>query len=217
MPSQEKGIRPSNALPYEIYGDGKLSADKKTFEIFLEAKNNIFGENTAGVPFMLYSNNYKGQDMLVTSYAVLRGDSIKDSWNIDDFKNSNYHIILHGANGFLREFIGNNDDPRVTISCTYQYDAADSKKLTGNIEINLHNEGNANTIEITDHYTKASKTKSIALSTSASVVLDLTKTYGWYDFTVKVKGNNSFEKRYAGRVETGKESFTDPMMGRVIV
>jgi phospholipase C len=30
---------------------------------------------------------------------------------------------------------------------------------------------------------------------------------------VKIKGNNLFEKRYAGRVETGKESFTDPMMG----
>jgi phospholipase C len=48
------------------------------------------------------------------------------------------------------------------------------------------------------------------------MVLDLIKTYGWYDFTVKVKGNDSFEKRYAGRVETGKESFTDPMMGGVV-
>jgi len=214
MVSQEKGIRPSNALSYEIYADGKLSADKKTFEIFFEAKNNIFGENTAGVPFMVYAR--KKDDMTVTSYAVLPGDSLKNSWAIHDFENSNYHFEVHGPNGFFREFIGNNNDPLVNISCTYQHDAADSKKLTGNIEINLQNEGNANSIEITDHYTKSTQTKSLDASASSSVVLDLNKTYGWYDFTVTVKGNSTFEKRYAGRVETGKESFTDPAMGRLV-
>jgi len=214
MVSQEKGIRPSNALSYEIYADGKLSADKKTFEIFFEAKNNIFGENTAGVPFMVYAR--KKDDMTVTSYAVLPGDSLKNSWAIHDFENSNYHFEVHGPNGFFREFIGNNNDPLVNISCTYQHDAADSKKLTGNIEINLQNEGNANSIEITDHYTKSTQTKLLDASASSSVVLDLNKTYGWYDFTVTVKGNSTFEKRYAGRVETGKESFTDPAMGRLV-
>jgi len=202
----------------EIYSDGKLSPDKKTLEIFFEAKTNIFGENTAGVPFLAYAvNNFKQQDMAVTSYAVLPGDSIKDSWNVQDFPNGNYHIAVHGPNGFLREFIGNDNDLGINISCTYQHAITDTKKLTGNIEINLQNEGNTNTIEITDHYTKTSQTKSLDASASSSVVLDLNKTYGWYDFTLKVKDNKSFEKRYAGRIETGKESFTDPIMGGVMV
>jgi len=50
-----------------------------------------------------------------------------------------------------------------------------------------------------------------------SIVLDLNKNFNWYDFSVKVKGNGTFEKRYAGHVEAGKESRTDPLMGRVIV
>jgi phospholipase C len=209
MPAQEKGIRPSNALPYEIYVDGKLSSDKKSFEIFFEAKNNIFGEDTAGVSFLVYAR--KKDDMHVTSYAVLPGDNIKNSWNINDFENSNYHISVHGPNGFFREFKGNNDDPLINIACNYQHEVNDPKKLTGNIEINFQNENNKNTIEINDHYTKTTQ------NISSIIVLDLSKTYGWYDFTVKIKGNNLFEKRYAGRVETGKESFTDPMMGGMMI
>jgi len=208
MPLQEKGVRPSNALPYEIYVDGKLSGDKKSFEIFFEAKKNIFAENAAGVPFLVYAR--KKDDVHVTSYTVLPGDSVKDSWNVNDFENGNYDISVHGPNGFFREFKGNNNDPLVNVVCNYQHDANDPKKLTGNIEINFQNEGKTNAIEITDHYTKATR------NISSTIVLDLSKNYGWYDLTVKIKGNSSFEKRYAGRVETGKESFTDPMMGGVM-
>jgi len=123
---------------------------------------------------------------------------------------------VHGPNGFFREFSGNSNDPIINISCVYQHSNEDAKKLTGNIEINVSNEGNVNTVEIIDHYTNNTQTKTLNASASATMVLDLIKTYGWYDFTVKVKGNDSFEKRYAGRVETGKESFTDPMMGGVV-
>jgi len=31
-----------------------------------------------------------------------------------------------------------------------------------------------------------------------------------------VAGSEAFEKRYAGRVETGNASYTDPFMGKVI-
>ncbi|MEZ4903534.1 MAG: hypothetical protein R2822_18105 [Spirosomataceae bacterium] len=47
------------------------------------------------------------------------------------------------------------------------------------------------------------------------VILDLTTSFGWYDFSVKVAGFEAFEQRFAGRVETGKASFSDPLMGRV--
>ena len=44
--------------------------------------------------------------------------------------------------------------------------------------------------------------------------LDLQKSHGWYDFTVKAEGIES-AARFAGHVETGRSSFTDPLMGRV--
>lgn len=40
---------------------------------------------------------------------------------------------------------------------------------------------------------------------------DLNKTGMWYDFTVK-SNCLSFERRLMGRMETGKESITDPAM-----
>lgn len=38
MPPQESGIRQSCALPYELYADGKLNADKTAFEIKIRSE-----------------------------------------------------------------------------------------------------------------------------------------------------------------------------------
>jgi phospholipase C len=48
-----------------------------------------------------------------------------------------------------------------------------------------------------------------------SIVMNLAKQYGWYDFTVKQVGTRT-EVRYAGRVETGRSSYSDPAMGDLI-
>jgi phospholipase C len=47
------------------------------------------------------------------------------------------------------------------------------------------------------------------------IVLDLSKSYNWYDTSIKVNGKNTFEKRFAGRAETGEPGKSDPFMGRV--
>jgi hypothetical protein len=36
----------------------------------------------------------------------------------------------------------------------------------------------------------------------------------WYDFNVTIAGVDPFLRRLAGRVETGKSGFSDPVMGR---
>jgi phospholipase C len=52
---------------------------------------------------------------------------------------------------------------------------------------------------------------------SGIIIRDLSKSYGWYDFSVKFRNpGSSFEKRYAGRVETGKHGYSDPFMGRML-
>jgi len=45
------------------------------------------------------------------------------------------------------------------------------------------------------------------------IILDSRRHSGWYDRSLRVEGIEGFEKRYAGRVETGKESISDPAMG----
>ncbi|MNT56221.1 Non-hemolytic phospholipase C precursor [compost metagenome] len=37
----------------------------------------------------------------------------------------------------------------------------------------------------------------------------------WYDFAVACEGYAAFQRRFAGRMETGKDLISDPAMGQV--
>ena len=41
----------------------------------------------------------------------------------------------------------------------------------------------------------------------------LERSAHWYDFTVLVRGLPAFRRRFAGRVETGSDSLSDPALG----
>lgn len=215
---QEKGIRPSTALPYELYADAQLNANSNTLEISFAAANQAFGKKAAGAPFTVYApGKYKGEDMHVWSYAVSAGDRLQDSWQLGDFNEGHYHLQVHGPNGFFREFTGNGKDPKVSVKCVYAHAAGNPQKLSGQLLLKLvNNSSTIQTFEITDNaYRTGGRTQLIKAGGSKDVLLDLSKSFGWYDCSVKVKGASLFEQRFAGRVETGKTSFTDPFMGRV--
>ena len=145
---------------------------------------------------------------------AVAGDSLTDEFELIDFENSKYHISVYGPNGFFREFKGNQNDP-LAVTCGYQLRDG---KPTGNIELKIKNNGAKKyTIEIKDNAYKAkATTKAIDKGTEATVILNLLKSYNWYDFSIRIKEIAGLEKRYAGHVETGKESKSDPYMGRVI-
>ena len=213
MPQQEKGTRPATPLPYQLYADGKISDDGHSFKIKFEARNEVFGASAAGSPFNVYT---PGKDTAPRNYAVKAGGQLIDAWTLPS--NENYHLQVYGPNGFFREFLGNGNDPALDIALEYQRAAAAKKSLTGNVEIKLRNTGKQKlTVEVTDNaYKGKAQTKVINPGMQASVMVELSKSSGWYDLSVKVKGQNDFEKRYAGRVETGRTSITDPLMGRVV-
>jgi phospholipase C len=48
------------------------------------------------------------------------------------------------------------------------------------------------------------------------VQLSLERTRGWYDLVVTVQGDPEFAYRYAGHLETGEPSISDPGMGGLI-
>lgn len=214
MPEQEKGIRSSCALPYEVYAHGKQDDAHKSFEITLQAGNEIFGERAAGVPFNMYDLAH----FAVRNYAVAAGEQLTDNWTLPD--DGSYHFCVYGPNGFLREFSGSKDDPAFMAGCGYERKKTNRKKLTGNIELQLHNLDNAAacTVEIRDNaYRNKTIARTLRPGASAKVILDLKRSFGWYDFTVGLQGNEHFARRCAGRVETGEAGFSDPVMGRVNV
>ncbi|CAG4998328.1 hypothetical protein DYBT9275_01978 [Dyadobacter sp. CECT 9275] len=222
MPKQEKGTRPSLPLPYELYAEGSLNTDKKAFEIKFNAGNDIFGKQSAGSPFVVYSNGkYDDADVRIRNYAVKAGDQLEDSWPLNDFDNQQYHLKVYGPNGFFREFSGDGNTTVPVISCRYQLDK--NKKPTGKIELHISLPAVAGkaTVTIKDNAYKAkNQSRTIQGGTGTSngetVILTLDKSHNWYDFTVRMEGNTRFFQRYAGHVETGRESQSDPLMGQVI-
>src|SRR6185312_11997669 len=225
LPQQEPGVKPSCALPYQLYADGKLSDDKQTLELIFSAKNEIFGKSTSGSPFnVLFPGKYasKGtfENVGSRSYAVTAGSNVAESFPIASFENAVYHLRIYGPNGFFRELSGTANDPDLSIVCEYERPEKLLKTLSGNLDLKILNQQSYQ-IEIRDNAYKNKPIKKILSANAAGngnghgLILNLNKSFGWYDFSVFIKGFDHFERRYAGHVETGKESFTDPAMGKV--
>lgn len=224
LSSQEKGIRPSNALPYELYADAVMTGP--TFELNMTAGNAVHGKLAAGSPFNVYLRNtkidsgarkYSGDksNMLVATYTVKAGDTLRQGFPIAPiFIDGKYEIDVVAPNGFYRSFRGDSKPHSVVVRTAYESKGA---ALTGNVAVKLRNVSKQPvTVQVQDNsYKTASVSKKIAPGAEESVVLDLSKQHGWYDFTVKTVGSVA-ESRYAGRVETGKASFSDPLMGGVV-
>jgi phospholipase C len=213
---QESGIRPSCALPYELYAEGALSSDGMSFELRMTAANKVHGANAAGAPFNVYLRNLSGdtdKGTRAATYAVKSGDTWRQQFPLALFVDSRYSIEVHAPNGFYRSFTG--DAASHALQVRTEYDK-NSGGLTGDMRIHLRNQGATPiTVAVKDvSYKSGATTKAIKPGQEESVLLHLKQSHGWYDFTIKTEGSQA-ELRYAGRVETGRPGFSDPLMGGI--
>ncbi|NNV55330.1 phosphocholine-specific phospholipase C [Limnovirga soli] len=224
MPQQEKGIRPACALPYELYADGNINAAKNQFSIDLKAGNTLIS-NAAGAPFTIYAmGNYlqadkKGYEPLHNrSYALAPGTNVSDQWLIPNFEHQQYCLSVYGPNGFYRLFRGDANDADIDIKCLYQ--TANGNKPGDSLHVAFAISNNGNTVLkllVKDNaYKNADRNIVLQAKSQHLSALDVNASHGWYDFSITIEGNNGFEKRYAGHIENGKPSFTDPLMGQVV-
>lgn len=216
LPRQEKGTRPSCALPYELSVDGSLSADRKSLTLRLAAGKAVFGARAAGAPFHAYAPGNAKVEGSVRAYAVTAGDRLEDAWALSGFDGGGYHLCVHGPNGFFREFKGTGDEALLEVALE---PARDGTGLSGNAVLRLANrESRVIEVTIEDAGYGAAK-RSVKLQAAGGkgdhveMALNLSGSKGWYDVRVRMEGVAQFERRFAGRLETGKESITDPVIG----
>ena len=228
LPRQEKGIRPACALPYELSVEGSLEPERKSFLIHFAAGRELFGPTSAGAPFHAYApgkmrvaGGERGrlEAGRTWAYAVKAGDRIQDSWNLEDFADGVYHLRVHGPNGFYREFRGAADDPGVDITTEL---ARTGGTPTGDLVVRLFSRDTRRPwVVLIEDVSYGGKIRRIPLAASsdlpaqARVDLALGRSHGWYDIRIRVEGSPRFERRHAGHVEIGHDSFSDPLMGRV--
>ena len=223
LPQQEKGVRAACALPYELAADGTLSADRKSFTIRLSAGNKLFGERSAGAPFFIYApvkvrmaggTPDQFESGRTWNYAVSAGNDLTETWPLDDFTDGIYHLRVHGPNGFFREFRGSTQDPKLELTLQPAPQA-------NHILLHLVNRNPQEPLAVlVEDLAYGDKQHTVNLSPAgekgaiASLTLDLSSSFGWHDLRIRMAGAPDFEQRYAGKIETGRENFSDPAMSR---
>lgn len=226
MPKQEPGTKPSCALPYDLHVDGRLSEDRKFFEMRFGVDDRLFKDNTAGSPFTVYApghyqslaDSHTTEAARSWNYAVKAGDTLTDNWAVNNFEGGNYHLRAYGPNGFYREFKGGTNDPGIIVDASFELK---NGQRTGNLKLTFSLYGNKAplNVEVADNsYKTGSKEMIIQRESFApqTMTLELAKSHNWYDVSIKVNGYPGYEQRYAGRVETDRAGVTDPLMGGLI-
>jgi phospholipase C len=208
---QEAGMRPSCALPYELYAHGATSADGKHFELQLTAANHIFKTRSAGAPFNVYLRNLvEKPGMRAATYTVKAGDTLKPTFSLDQFQSGEYEVEVLAPNGFYRRFLGSTQSapPQVVLKLQLR-----NGNPTGALELHIHNTVSASqTYTITDNsYGASPMQKTVAAGATQIVTVPLEKSHHWYDLTVQANNSKALT-HFAGRIETGAHTQTDPLM-----
>jgi len=192
---QEPGTRPSCPLAYELEVNADRRGDKLT--ITMEAGNKRFGPQSLGSPFNAYF--YKGGDLVSRAYACRAGDAPV----LDEFEvTGSYHVRVDGPNGFMREFRCTGSEPKVRVAANASGDEILIQVANqGSMELSVGAKDESYGLSAQQHQLPQGKTGKYRVSTR--------DTHGWYDFSVVI---GDLRYRYAGRIETGKWSVTDPSM-----
>ncbi len=196
LPKQEHGVRPARALPYALHADGHL--DDATYVI------NFRNSGDATAVLQVWSTDPAHEPR---SFTIQPGLRMSDAWTTG--ADGTYDLEVHGPNGFYRHFAGGS---KKAVEISADYTASDLE-----LRLEARNTGSSPvTIAIKDRYT--AKTTSLRVGASARKTWDhaLGRTRGWYDVTLTVSGATGFEIQYAGHLENGKESITDPVMGGLV-
>ncbi len=211
LPKQESGVRPSCPLPYELFVSGSLNPARTKLVIRFQARNDLFKDAAAGAPFTAYALTADG-GYVCRNYAVDAGNIVEDSWDLSDFDSGVYHVRVYGPNGYFWAFDGSAEDPMLEV----QLAPASRGTESGDVQVLLGSSsaGTAINVSVRDHsYGNAEQTRQVAAGARDVICVSTAGSHRWYDLSARVIEAAKFERRFAGRIETGAWGFSDPRIG----
>jgi phospholipase C len=179
---QERGLKPSNPLPYHFHVNLEGEQIKMT-----NLKEN-------GIPLLIYDRTQFNNNNYHFSYALYSKQELSHAVH-----SGAYDYEVFGPNGFFRKFKGNKTSELEVILVNM------TSKNQVELIIRNHKKKNAS-IHLEDLYGKTKKTITVQKS-EEKIMIDLDKNKGWYDLKLTF---NDYLWHFAGRVETGKVSVSDP-------
>ncbi|WP_114822200.1 phosphocholine-specific phospholipase C [Chryseobacterium sp. KLBC 52] len=179
---QERGLKPSNPLPYHFHVN--LEGD--------HIKMTNLKEN--GVPLLVYDRTQFDSNNYHFSYALYSKQNLSHPVH-----SGAYDYEIFGPNGFFRKFQG-SISPEIEI-------ILENITAKNQVELIIRNHKKKNfSINLEDLYTKNKKRISVQ-KPEEKIMIDLDKFKGWYDLKITL---NEHLWHFAGRIETGKVSVSDP-------
>ncbi|GAB5096315.1 MULTISPECIES: phosphocholine-specific phospholipase C [unclassified Caballeronia] len=208
LPAQATGTRPSRALPYELHTTAHVNANAST--VALEFANG--STNNAGAVFHVYDRNHL--ELVPRRFVVEAGKSLTGTWTVPASDAGRYDLWVLGPNGYHREFAGNLKEVSASANAEIQvcYQPCD----TSLVSVKLYNRGNQSctfTTAALAYLTNGPWVTTVAANSVVEVTWPIADSGNWYDFMVTCSGLNAFKRRFAGRVENGKDLVSDPAMG----
>lgn len=196
---QEKGSVFSRALPYALYCHAQRFGHTQKLQLAFENKGK------KGAVYHVYDMN--DLEHIPRRYTVEAGKQLSDEWDLKG-TSGKYHLEVFGPNGYFQSFKGSVLDSEPVVRTEYDHD-------NGGLFIRCENTGKESLqVKITDNAYGYGKSESYSLKPrkSSKKYQQLTKSGNWYDYSVTTQ--SGMEYRFAGRVETGKHSITDPAMAQ---
>jgi phospholipase C len=204
---QEPGTRYSRALPYELHTSARVGTDGVVTLL-------LSNGGAQGAVFHVYDKLHL--DRIPRRYTVEAAMSLNDKWDVNASDAGNYELWVYGPNGYARVFAGNASlatvggalfRPEIQV-CYSPCDGVLHLKFSRATTVTGELTVGANA------YVQGGPWKvDFAATPSPALSWDLTSSGGWYDFTVT---GSSFLRRFAGRMETGRDTTSDPAMAQAI-
>ncbi len=198
-PVQEAGTRPSRALPYVLSVAERGPAAPRALTL-------SFGNaGAAGAVFHVYDK--LRLELLPRRYTVEAGKQLAASWDAPDQR---YDLWILGPNGFHRHLAGSLG-PAVSPVLEFLLHPASSE-----VEIVYGNPGRVPLKFITQanaYFKEHSWELTLPPGAQARRRFIVKGSGHWYDFSVRLPSLPGYLRRWAGRMETGRDSISDPAMG----
>jgi len=202
LPVQEVGSRLSRALPYELHVHARVRQDR--------IELSFVNSGRAGAVFHVYDKKHLTR--VPRRYTVDARHRLSGVWELSE-KQTAYDLWVLGPNGFHRHFTG-EAIPEERHACRPEIEVSYHAEQ-GDVAVKLSNGGRLPcSFELTPNaYYQACELATVGPQKSLVHRWSLRRSANWYDFTVKVPILPGFARRFAGRVETGRDSFSDPALG----
>jgi phospholipase C len=206
MPTQEPGLRPARALPYRLTADATVDIAAQTVSITFE------NDGTVGAFFHVRSAEAAeniGKGAGPWGYSVDPAKRVlSDRWS--PTAGTAYDLSVYGPNGFFRRVAGGLTRTSANLEVRVVPELA-GVALVLVIE-NLATW--ATTVSISNQYTKRLEHFHLAPRGRVDVPVLIETSFRWYDLVITDSTDASFVRHYAGHVENGFDSVSDPHIGK---